>query len=548
MACVWAGIVLAQGAVWHAFVASRELGPGWVLGVAAAGAAATCGFACTRRWVPAFMLAALCAGGCLGLSFWIGWRADTSLLSHEGGSRIVEVLSDESVGSFGASSRCRLCDGAAAGALVEVNWPSSPPIPPIGRRVRVFGSVRPPTPDERGLRACRAGEVGTLTVRTLADGGWAGSVRGIIGRARVWAVGRMAEVTGPGGDLLTGVVLGDRRRLAGSTIDADFRTTGLTHLIAVSGSHLIVVAAVVTWLLTTVRTDRRLRVALVVGIVGAYVVFTGIQMSAVRSWLMAVSAAVAGLSGRRTESASALAVTAGGMLLVSPSAAFDLGFQLSVVAVAGLALFGRLAESWTRQVVPSRVRGLAAPVSMTLVAVTATIPVTVPAFGMVSLISPVANLLVGPLVACTLVAGLGALGLRSVWPAGGGLALHLAAVPSAWAAGWRAGHTRQCRSERRRGAQPWSWRRAQSSCGCPGRGPHERAPASWPCCSWWPRQRWPSVLLSAMVLRSRCSTLAKAMPSSCGTALTRYSWIRGPRRALCAPRSRVRAFAQSTPW
>ncbi len=235
------------------------------------------------------------------------------------------------------------------------------------------------------------------------------------------------------------MILGDRRRLTGTQADTDFRTTGLTHLVAVSGSHLVVVAALVVWALRSIRLSRRLTVACTVAVIGLYVVATGVQPSAVRAWSMAAVASTAGLSGRRSDASAGLALAAGVALVTHPPVAFDLGFRLSVAAVAGLVLFARLAESWAAAALPGVARPVAGPVALTLTAQAATLPLTVGTFGVVSVISPLANLFAGPLVSFVLVVGLTGILVEPVWPWAAGLLLRLACAAGgavASIAGW----------------------------------------------------------------------------------------------------------------
>ena len=275
-------------------------------------------------------------------------------------------------------------------------------------------------------RSAGRGVCGSLQAKTVVSLGWAESARGIIGPAREWACQQLSRVSGSGGDLLSGVVLGDRRRLAGTATDADFKTTGLTHLVAVSGSHLVVVAAVFAWLLGVVGTGRLLRSSAIAILLAGYVAFSGVQSSAMRAWVMAVAVSMAWLGGRRIDGGAALAAAATAMLVVSPVSAFDLGFQLSVAAVAGLVLFANLGETWLAAALPRVLQPVAGAASLTLAATVATIPLTAPLFGMLSLISPLANLLVGPIVSAMLVVGLAGLAIAAVHVSAGNLLLQAA--------------------------------------------------------------------------------------------------------------------------
>ena len=407
---VWVGVWLAEAATWAEVTGPGDaVRVGWV--AAACGAVGALTLARSGR-AGSLVLAGLVTGYAVGALFWGQWAGTTSELAAGAGSRWrIEILADAATGPFGTSVSGRIRSPMAQGARVTIDLPSEGAAPELGRVVEVTGSLKTPKPDERGQRQHRMGEVGRIRARMVTDTGWAPTIRGWVGPLRLWAVGRIAGVPGVGGDLLAGVVLGDRRRLAGTPAETDFRTTGLTHLVAVSGSHLVVVAAVAAWLLSAAGAGRLTRSSLIAAVVGAYVVFSGVQASAVRAWFMAVAASVALSSGRRSDGGAALAVAIVCVLVVTPGAAFDLGFQLSVAAVAGLVLFARLTGVWIAVALPRPLAWLGEPMALTLAATAATMPLTVSTFGMFSLVAPLANLLVGPLVDVALLTGL--MGLAS---------------------------------------------------------------------------------------------------------------------------------------
>jgi competence protein ComEC len=109
---------------------------------------------------------------------------------------------------------------------------------------------------------------------------------------------------------------------------------------------------------------------------------------------MAGAMMVARFGGSRAHAASALCLAAVVMLVAAPSVLWDVGFQLSALATAGLILFGgsieqRLASwpAWLRE-----------PVALTMAAQLATLPVVVGSFERLSLVAPFANVVVVPLV------------------------------------------------------------------------------------------------------------------------------------------------------
>lgn len=427
---VWCGITAAERGAW---VGGASVAP-WV--IACLGCAVV--LMLRRVHIGALVALGLCVGLAAGSLYWewLSIRTD-QLGEHTAGRYTAVAIADPTMGSFGERSAVRL--EGLGGERVEVSWPRGGDVPEAGELVEFFGTLKTGGDDEWARRRHQAGIAATAKARVVHVRGWSRTLRGAVGPWRLRGIAALRAVPGPGGDLAAGVILGDRRRLSGTQADTDFRTTGLTHLVAVSGSHLVVVAALVAWAMRSMHLSRRWTVACTVAVIGLYVVATGVQASAVRAWGMAAVASTAGLSGRRSDASAGLAFAAGVALVAYPPVAFDLGFRLSVAAVAGLVLFSRLAESWTAAALPGLARRLAGPVALTLTAQAATVPLTVGTFGVVSVISPVANLFVAPLVSLVLVVGLGGILITGVWPWAAGFLLHVACAAGGAAAsiaGW----------------------------------------------------------------------------------------------------------------
>jgi competence protein ComEC len=249
---------------------------------------------------------------------------------------------------------------------------------------------------------------------------------------------RMHAVPGPGGDLAEGIVLGDRRRLIGTSTEEDFRVLGLTHLVAVSGSHLAAACAAVALLGSAIHMPKRALVVVTVAAGAAYAVVTGLPYSALRSLLMLVVGGAGQITGRRGDGVSSLAAAVTGVIAVDPWAVFDLGFQLSALAVGGLLVFGSLASIWITQGVRGPVRAVGSTLALTLVAQLTTVPVVAAGFGMVSLLAPVANAIVGPLVSVAMLVGLSGAVVGGLLPGLAAFASECAASvlgATAWIAG-----------------------------------------------------------------------------------------------------------------
>jgi len=208
--------------------------------------------------------------------------------------------------------------------------------------------------------------------------------------------GITAVVPEPEAGLGAGILLGVRSSIA-PEVSESFATAGLTHVVAISGWNIAIVVALVGAVLRPLerRPGGRWSTAVVAtASVAGYVVLTGASPSVVRAALMAGALLVGRFSGSRAHAASALGLAALVMLLVAPAVLWDVGFQLSLLATAGLVWFsrpieGRLARwpSWVRE-----------PVALTLAAQLTTLPVILVNFERVSLVAPLANVMVVPIV------------------------------------------------------------------------------------------------------------------------------------------------------
>ena len=229
-------------------------------------------------------------------------------------------------------------------------------------------------------------------------------------------------------ELVPALVVGDDGGLDPTLAD-DFRTTGLTHLLAVSGTNLTLVVGA---LLIVARwcgvRGRWLHVLAGAGIVG-FVMTARAEPSVVRAAAMGTVALIGMGSNGRSRGTRVLGVAVLALLLLWPRLAVTAGFALSVLATAGILL---LAPVWRDALMRWTPRWVAEAVSVPLAAQVACTPVVAGLSGQVSLVAVGANLLAAPAVAPATVLGLagGLVGL--VWSPIG----VVAAAPAAWSAGW----------------------------------------------------------------------------------------------------------------
>ncbi len=216
---------------------------------------------------------------------------------------------------------------------------------------------------------------------------------------------RTATRDGPGDSdaLVPALVTGDDERLP-TEVTEDFRTAGLTHLTAVSGTNLTLVLASVLLLARWVGV--RARGLLVVGalcVVG-FVLVARPEPSVLRAAVMG-SVALVGLgSGGRAAGVRALGAAVVVLLALTPAMALSPGFALSVCATAGILVGAPAVRDALASWLP---RWLAEAIAVPWAAQMACTPLVAGLSGQVSLVAVVANLLVAPAVGPATVLGLG---------------------------------------------------------------------------------------------------------------------------------------------
>lgn len=208
-----------------------------------------------------------------------------------------------------------------------------------------------------------------------------------LGRVRQrFTIGLTQSLPSPTAELALGLTLGERSRLPPEITDA-FRRSGTTHILALSGYNVSVLAGILLAVLPGL-VGRRIALATVsLGLLG-FLLMTGAPASLVRATVMAWLLVAAQLLRRRVSAGRLLALAVSVILLFQPAQVFDLGFQLSVAATAGLIWAGGR----------ETLGGVREAVRATLAATVFTLPLLVVAFGRLSLVSPLANLVVLPVV------------------------------------------------------------------------------------------------------------------------------------------------------
>lgn len=348
-----------------------------------------------KRWLYAAAVGLL-AGAIVSAWWAIGaLRASDALDGRAASSLEFVVQGDPSINDEAYSYTC---DAIAGGKRVSAVRLSCDRELSAGSRVRVIGRVSRFENDAYGRSRVLRGELRKVkAVRIVSvDVGSPGPLL----RLRNELLVAIAPATDPARSLIAGVVCGRSSELRAQPAGEWFSVTGTAHLIAVSGSHLAIVGFVIEGALQKTRCSRGLQRALLAVTLVAYAAFTGASPSAVRACCMVFTTLVANGAGRRRHGLSALFVTMSVFVLLRPTVLFEMGFQLSCASVFAILCFCPYAIYALGELgVPA---GIAGVLSVTLCSQLATVPITIPAFGTFSLIAPIANAVIGPVVSVLL--------------------------------------------------------------------------------------------------------------------------------------------------
>ncbi len=214
--------------------------------------------------------------------------------------------------------------------------------------------------------------------------------------------GRLEEVFAePVGSFMAGLLLGTRRGIPEHLMEG-FNLTGLTHIIAISGYNITLVICVVSGLVGFL--GRRWKVILSLFFIFCFCVLVGASSAVVRAGIMGSISLMALWFGRTYFVEVALVMSAFLMNLWNPFILiYDVGFQLSFLATTGLIFVSPRIEKYFEWL-PSGI-AIRESVLMTLSAQIMALPVIIYTFGRLSLISPIANLIVLPMIPISMLFG-----------------------------------------------------------------------------------------------------------------------------------------------
>lgn len=197
--------------------------------------------------------------------------------------------------------------------------------------------------------------------------------------------------------LARALLVADTRDLSPEIRDR-YAAAGLAHMLSISGLHVGIIAVALEIVFQLAHLAKRTATVASIAVVAVYVALIGAPEAAVRSAAMLGALGASRLLQRPTSPWAMLAIGAAAPL-VSPRSVLEIGYQLSVIGVAGLIGAGAL----VRRAVPRRICGwrrtLVAGLIVSTVATIVSAPLVAWTFGRISLVGPLTNLVAAPLMA-----------------------------------------------------------------------------------------------------------------------------------------------------
>ena len=195
------------------------------------------------------------------------------------------------------------------------------------------------------------GIMGQPEVRYLGEGGGSPTLRAIYATRERLSESLEHVLPDPQSALAKALLLGKRGDLPPEITDA-FRNTGTSHLLAISGLHVgVLLLITLGGAVSLLGKRRQLYLVLPLLIIWGYALISGLSASVERAAIMGTIYLAAHAIGRPRSVFPALALAAGVMVGLQPSALYDISFQLSFAAMAGIALlFSSEGRWWSRYV------------------------------------------------------------------------------------------------------------------------------------------------------------------------------------------------------
>ncbi len=198
------------------------------------------------------------------------------------------------------------------------------------------------------------------------------------------------------GTLTAALLLGERSFLSGN-VSLDFKAVGISHILALSGMHLTILATGIAFFLTALGVNKKWRVVIIIIITLLYMGLTGFSASIMRAGIMLIISSVLFLLSSTHDPLTSLVISVVLILLFTPYAIYDLSLWLSAFATLGIIAFTelKLFEKTSNRFVFRLLNFLTKSLLASIFAISATLPFTAVVFDSISPLGPITTLIFG---------------------------------------------------------------------------------------------------------------------------------------------------------
>ena len=200
-------------------------------------------------------------------------------------------------------------------------------------------------------------------------------------------------LSGETGALLTGILLGDKQEISDEIIE-NFKTSNLSHMLAVSGAHTSYIILGISYMLS--KLPKKYAGIITILVLGIFLFITNFTPSVIRACIMAGLAIGAKLLYRKSDTINNIALSAMVILILNPFSILDIGFQLSYLGTLGIVMFDKDIEK-----ILSKIKLKGKTIQLLIVTFSAQIlimPIMAYRFNTISLTFFISNLFASPIL------------------------------------------------------------------------------------------------------------------------------------------------------
>ena len=206
-----------------------------------------------------------------------------------------------------------------------------------------------------------------------------------------------SDLSKPSREFTKGIILADRTEMDKEIVQ-DFSKSGLVHILAISGSHMAIIFWLILLILNPIFPARLINYKIVISLllIWSFAIFIDYGSSVVRSCVMISAYYLFILLQRKTDVLHSMALAAFAILIFDTNQVFDVGFQLSFLAVFGIFWLNQPLLKYLPKPNNNFQNFLVNVISISISAQLATLPLVIYYFHQYSFISIIANLVVIP--------------------------------------------------------------------------------------------------------------------------------------------------------